>query len=329
MTQAVIESPRGSAGRLLGVWQRFWFSPHPALDLALCRIAFFGFLYQRYDSYNETAWYTLKQGGVWYPVSFFNLGVPVFEPDTLRFIYWLMGLSLLCAALGLFSRVSMALSFITALYTFALQQNFAKYTGGGIDVVVVVMGGFALSRAGDDLSLDRFFRLLREERGHWRKTWAAFTTPVAPSGEYLWPLKFAWLMFYMLYFSAGISKLMHSGLGWADSENLRNSLIRHHFSHEPPTDWGLWVADRTWAYKGMGYASLGIEVFAPLGLFFRPLRIPFALALGGMQYGIYLLLGVTFAATKALLLMFVPWSGLLKAARRVSTARRRAGTAGS
>ena len=110
-----------------------------------------------------------------------NLGVPVFEPDVLRFIYWLLGLSLLCAALGLFSRVSMALSFVTALYTFALQQNFAKYTGGGIDIVVVVMGGFALSRAGEALSLDRFFRLLRRERGNVRKPFVAFATPVAPT----------------------------------------------------------------------------------------------------------------------------------------------------
>jgi hypothetical protein len=245
---------------------------------------------------------------VWKPVGIFDLGVPVFEPAGLLVIYFAMGLGFLGAALGLFTRASMTVSFLTALYVFGLRQNFGTYTGGGLDIVVVILGVLVFSRAGDELSVDRFLSLMRRHRGQLGAAWRAFKEPVPPSGEYLWPLKFAWMMFFMLYFSAGVSKMMDTGLEWASSENLRHLLIRHHFSHFPPTEIGLWVADREWAYKTIGYGSLLVELLCPLGLLSKWLRYPFAVALAGMQTGIYYSLGVSFSAVQLLVLWFVPWA---------------------
>lgn len=306
--------------QLARIWTDYWFRPASPFNLAICRIVFFGLLFERFGGYHDDAWHTLRDGGIWYPVGIFRW-VPLFEPDILSLVMRSMGVFYLLAALGLFTRFSTIGAFLTTWYVFALRQNFGKYTGGGVEIALFVIGAFAASRAGDYLSLDRMVQVVRQRWPQLRlrrnRGWSyrqlsatvlhSSLVPPEPSGHYRWPLQFGWMMFFMLYFTAGLSKVTAHGLEWALSDNLRNLLIRHHYSHFPPTDLGLWIADRQWAYKALGLASLSVELLCPLGMLHWAARAFFVVSLASMQYGIYLTLGVSFSFVKLMVLLFVPW----------------------
>ena len=299
-------------GRLSNGWRSYWFAPQSAVELSLIRLTFFGYLYYRYSW--PTADYKLlsEKSGLFKPVSFFTLGLEVPSYDALLTIYAVFSISLLFTCIGLFTRTSAACAFLTGLFIWGLRQNFGKYTGGGVDGVVIAMSVYAFARSGDYLSIDHW---LKKAAYNPRKLKSAASnllrSPPPPSGEYRWPVRFGWLVFFCFYTTAGVSKLTTTGWDWALSDNLKYLLIRHHYSHFPPTTLGLWVAQYPWLYKGLGLSTLFAESLCLLGLLHPWARALFAISLLSMQFGIYLTLGVQFMGVFAMGWLLVPWEPLL------------------
>jgi hypothetical protein len=103
--------------------------------------------------------------------------------------------SLLASALGLFTRASTTWRSGWAVLL-GLPHNFGK-THHFDALVVLVLGVMMLARAGDAYSLDRRF-------------FARGPAP-APSGEYRWPVRAAWLLMSLVFCSAGFAKLRNGG----------------------------------------------------------------------------------------------------------------------
>lgn len=281
---------------LVLAWQRFWFAPDGALRLALCRILFFGGLSHVARSLETVQWAEVD-ALFWLPIPLFRvLGLEQPGAAALTTLIAVYRVALASACVGFMSRASTALAFASGLFVFALPHNFGKIHHSDA-ILLFVLAAFALSRAGDHLSLDAALRRLRK------------TAPARPfeSGEYRWPVRFGQLAWVLVYFAAGTAKLRKSGLGWIDPDAFRNLLLSHHYTHEPKVDWGLAIAGMPWLCGGLAALTIACEVSAPLALVHTRLRALLVPALLSMQLGIYLVLGVSFRPFLLLLPFWVPW----------------------
>lgn len=289
---------------IVQAWQRFWFGPQSPVDLAICRIIFFGgLLWQRGDD-DAARWAKLGET-FWFPISAFRtFSIPLLDGSTLHWMHIVWTIALAAACVGLWSRISMGVAAILGFYLIGLPHNFGK-THHSDAIVIFILAAFALSRAGDKWSIDGW---LARRKG---------VTFPAESGEYRWPIRVAWLGWILLYFAAGISKLRNAGLEWAISDSFRNVLLEHHYTHQPIVDWGLTLAEYPAIYMTLGVGTLVIEALCPIALFHPWARAVFAPSLAMMQFGIWLVLGVKFPAFLLVFAFWVPWEASYGLARRL------------
>lgn len=288
---------------IVQAWQRFWFEPQSPIDLAICRVIFFGgLLWQRGDD-NAARWATLGST-FWFPISAFRtFSIPLLDASTLHWMHIVWALALAASCVGLWSRASMAVAAVFGFYLIGLPHNFGK-THHSDAIVVFILAAFALSRAGDRWAIDAWLA---------RRKGIVFP---AKSGEYRWPIRVAWLGWILLYFAAGISKLTNAGLDWALSDSFRNVLLEHHYTHHPIVDWGLTLAEYPAIYMTLGVGTLVIETLCPIALFHPWARAVFAPALASMQFGIWLVLGVKFPAFLLVFAFWIPWEASYFRTRR-------------
>jgi hypothetical protein len=217
---------------------------------------------------------------------------------------------LLASALGTFTRWAAAASGLLGAYLFALPHGIGRIEHGDA-IMPFMMAAFALSRAGDAWSIDEW--LARRARpGHVR--------PPA-SVEYEWPLRFAVVCVVAIYFAAGIAKLRATGLEWAWQEGGRLRLISRAYTHAPPTQLGLLLAEARPAHQIMGCCALALEVLSPLALLHRWARAIIVPGLLLLQLGIWLLMGVLFDEFFVLFAICIPWLPAWDWARRLLTVR--------
>src|SRR5215203_1165569 len=217
----------------------FWFEPVKPLNISLCRILFFGAFFLVYLDY-DIADLTEVSDSVWTPVWIFQiLHLPVLSSSLLVVLQSVWKISLALSCIGLFTRVSTVSSFILGTYLIGLPMNFGK-VGHNEGLLVFVLGIMALSRCGDSCSIDRLI---------WKARRRNDTSRQRPqvSGEYTWPVRAVWLMFALIFFAAGVSKLRHSGLEWIFSDNMANLLLKASFIHNEAYSWmGSYVAQHSW-----------------------------------------------------------------------------------
>ena len=118
----------------------------------------------------------------------------------------------------------------------------------------------------------------------------------------------------VIFFSAGLSKLRHSGLQWVFSDHLAIVLVRHQYfvsDGEPLTSWGLAIAAYPWAPRLLAAISLATEVLYPLALFSRRARLVLVPAGIAFLVGIRLLMGPTFEPFVMCNVFWVPWTRVL------------------
>ncbi len=292
--------------RLTTRFALFWFQPSAPTSLAVNRILFYGIVLYYYGfvfSRADFAAWAAFPDAFWDPIWYFRwLHLPALSAGALGVLALVWKMSLAFSALGLFTRASSAVSLVLGAYLLGLMQCFGK-THHFDYPVLIVLGILALSRCGDALSLDRAFRARAGSAA------GAAAAEVSPSGEYTWPIRLVWVLTALVFFGAGVSKLRRSGLPWILSENMRYVLLSHHYSHEPPTTWGLYVAQTAWAPRLMGLLTILLEVGAPLALLGRTLRWIFIPGLLMMQIGIHLLTGA-FEPFWYLYVFWVPWDRL-------------------
>ena len=284
----------------------FWFRPSGPTNLAVSRILFYGLVLYTYgftmSRADFTAWAAFPEA-FWDPIWYFRwLHVPVVSAGVMAVLALVWKTSLAFSALGLFTRVSSTVSFVLGAYLLGLMQSFGKANHFDFPALLV-LGILALSRCGDALSLDRAIRV----RG--ASSAGRDATDVSPSGEYTWPVRLVWVLTTLVFFGAGVSKLRSSGLPWIFSENMRHVLLRHHYSHQPPTTWGLYIAQVAWAPKLIGFLTVVLEAGAPLALLSRRLMWIFIPGLLMMQIGIQVLTNA-FEPYWYLYVFWVPWDRL-------------------
>lgn len=294
---------------LAAAWNRFWFTPSTPHLLGLCRIFFFASFYLLYLVRTDLRWYALFPDGFFQPRSFF-VWLPTSPPawETLDGLVTTFELSVICAALGLLTRLATVASFALGLYVIGLQFNFG-YLHWAHAIVPLVMGVLALAPCGDAWSLDALI---------WKYKWR----PRAKTGgQYHWPVQLVRVLFVTVFFAAGLSKLREAGLLWVTSDTLRHYMLENQyvFHADAMQAWSRplveWMVGYPFLCRVLAALALGLELSAPLALVSTGARLLLIPALFLFQVGNALLLYQNFFfAYLGLYAFWVPWDNLCSAA---------------
>jgi hypothetical protein len=288
-------------------WNRFWFDPGPATRLGLARAVFCLVAFLFYLPHDFSEWATAAP--FWMPIWLFdNLQLPVLSMTSLAVAQSIWKVSLALTGLGLFTRASNIVAAVLGTYLLGLPHNFGA-TQHYDTLVVFALWVLAFSRAGDTYSVDA----LRMRAQH-RRPRPMF------DAEYSWPIRAMWVLIALMFFGAGTSKLRHSGIEWALSNNMQLLLVRayYHVSDgDPLTSLGLTVARYSWLSRAIACGALGLESLYLVTLFSRRLR-PYV-GIGGMFFfvGIRALMGPTFEPYLVCGLLLIPWHRVEAAVLRV------------
>ncbi len=276
-------------------WDRFFFAPDSAENLAICRIVFYGGLLALVWDADYAAWGRVANV-FWMPElcwPFGRLGLPRLGPEALgpMSIAWKISLGLAC--LGLLTRPAALASFALGFYLLGMPHCLGarSHTDAAL---VLILGVMAFARTGDALSIDRRLRGGR----------------VTPSGEYRWPVRAAWLILSAVFFAAGYAKATYGGWEWVFSDNMAYILVEHQFPTEHPealVSWGTWIARRPWLARGLAASALILELGYPLAMFSRTARIVFVPGMLAAVVGFRVLLGPSFIPLMLCHVFWVRW----------------------
>jgi hypothetical protein len=300
-------------------WDGWWYKPEAPLNLGVCRVLFFGAELVYHANVHFKDWGTVP-GSLFQPVWIFErLHLPVLPTTGLLVAEVVWKLAMLCAFVGLFTRVATVVSAVGALYLLGVPFNYGKVYHLA-SIIIFTMSILAFSRCGDALSIDAW---LRRRRG--------LASP-APSGEYRWPVRMVWVMMAALFFNAGMAKVLRGPVWtWITSENMAVLMTQRHYMNTnsmPVLTWGLFVAKHPTLYMTFAASSIAAEVFCFVALFLRnPLRLAVPLSLLAMQIGIGLMMRVWFTPYMVVYLFWVPWGDVILWARgRQGTSAEAVGT---
>lgn len=296
--------PRSS---LLVVWTRrclgLWFAPAKPYDLAMTRIVFWGYALVR--EWEQTFWWDILPAGIAEPPGVMRW-LPMLPASQLEWVLWVFRIAVVLAVLGVWYRGAALVAALGLMYFLGFENCFGKVMHSG-NLYVIGAWVLATARADDAFSVKAW---LAKRRG---------APAPEPSGEYRWPVRTVWLIIAGMYCAAGISKLQHTGWEWAWSDNLKNLLLSHQYTRQPPTQLGFWLAQLPQLSRWFAVGSLVLELACPLLLLGGWFTLVFGGGLVALQLGIYLMLGVMFDSMVPVFLTFVPWTWLYE---RLSAARR-------
>ncbi len=285
-------------------WNRFWFAPGSAKDLAISRILFFtGFVaFSLLKSFHE--WGTIPPFFHEYRATYLLwMGVPVPGTGVLLTVEWAWRLALVFAAIGLFTRSSCLAAALGSLFLMGLDAPEVagrSYTAG---VFVPLILGF--SRCGDTFSLDNW---LRQRRGH---------PQIRVPEEYGWPVQLVRVFLAYIFFAAGFAKIRYGGFpGWMRSGTISDAILQAAYWYSsrarPGTNLGPWLLH---LHPRMGLAVAGVAQFAellyPCALFSRQARKIVLPLMATMLIGFWLCLGPFFYLTLLAHVFWIPWSAWL------------------
>jgi hypothetical protein len=142
------------------------------------------------------------------------------------------------------------------------------------------------------------------------------TRPPGPGVRYGWPVRVATLVVAGAYFFTGLEKVIHSGLAWAASGNMRWIMYLSSDGQRTPSDVALFVADRAWLAHALAFATLALELSFPLILFRARLAPWYAAAAVGLHGGIWLAMRLDYSAMAAtVVVVLIDWPAVLEARR--------------
>lgn len=279
--------------RARGVWDRFWFAPETARNLAAARIVLAA----------QALWILLSRdipALSALPAAFWT-EVPV--TARWRFLIWeghpaleatlqaAALAALVLALLGVAARASCLVAGLLLYHLAPLETLFFTPSPWAKGLTLPVLGLLTLS-------LSPCADALRIGGGR--------TSSGGP--EHGWPLRLTQLFACQPYLFSGIAKLESAGLGWASAENMRAWLLLANQDDQlavfrAP---GLWLADRPALCAAMGIAGLAMDLGFVLVLFSRRSRR--VLLPAALLFHAAILVTQNYAFLSApLLLIFVDW----------------------
>jgi len=186
-------------------------SSHP-LNLAVFRIIIFSGLLDKAIKSKAVFFSGLPKELLYPPPGLENIiqYIPM-NPHIAGFAGWVLAVSALMAAFGLFTRVSACIALVSAIYFLGIPQVFGKINHYHFLVWFGVI--LAVSPCADILSVDAVIRNYRNaKRG-------TYVRP-ASSIEYGLPIRLIFILFGVLYFFPGFWKIYICGYEWFASDNL-------------------------------------------------------------------------------------------------------------
>lgn len=266
-----------------------------ARKLALVRIVFFSVLFFVRGTGPYLRLWSEVPAEFWHPNGLLTFIPHAAIPDQMidwLFEFWRWTLPL--CALGLFYRWLAPLNWLAGFFLFNYAHSFGYQTHTYMPVVLAGLP-LAFSRATDAWSVDSRFR------------------PTPQNADYDQPLFNMRLVFVLVFFAAGISKLRNGGLEWFTGDTLRNYFLRastvysdvHSTAHRVSAN----VALYNWPMltRLMAAAGVGLELLAPLALWRRPAATGLiVLGLLAMQIVIYFTVFVNFSIYLALYSCWLP-----------------------
>lgn len=291
-----------AASDTASAWERFWYGPEPARNLAAARVLLAAtalwVVLSRHDlasilSYPPELWAGVSDERRVRFLMVLGLG-----PE--RMLYALLHVALVCAMVGLRARTACLVSGLL-LYHFAPFETIIRTPNPylrGLTIPCLGLLVLSFSRCGDALAL-------------WPRRAAS-----PPSGEYRWPLRLVQVLFCQIYLFAGWSKLFTTGWAWASAENVRGHLLalNQALVQPPAASWGYAVARHPLACSALAWAGLALEFAFPLVLFSAVARwvlLPAAAAFHAANSVLFRI----FFQNAPLLLLFVDWDAVLPRAR--------------
>jgi hypothetical protein len=204
-----------------------------------------------------------------------------FNPTTFTILYWAtFGFGLL-ALVGLFTRLSLFL-FATGTWIFVahlFSYGDRHHTEAVFAIFLMVL---AFAPSGERLSVDAALRRRRTGFG------GAQSSELA-----LWPLKLTLVLLGLTYFSAGMAKMLHSGLRWMNGYTLQGHTLADALSRGYP--FGVWLAQQHTLAIVLSVFTIAFELFFWVVLLvprrWAPLLLLAALL---FQMGLYLTGGYDF-----------------------------------
>jgi uncharacterized membrane protein YphA (DoxX/SURF4 family) len=306
-----------------------WFGPSDPRVLAICRVLLFWYVWPGFSVTNYSGYAELERWA-WYPAGLFEaFSIAPPSASLLTIVSVIGSVSTLLALLGLLYPLAAPLAAISSFILLGLPQNFGKVDHSE-NLLVLALLVFSFARAADAWSVDawlrrRWGRSSGAEAASAARAEAASAAGAAtasahvrqPSGHYTWPRRFLLLLVVTMYGAAGASKLIHSGWAWALSDSFRLLLLRHHFTHHPPTQLGVWIANYPALCQALALGALLTELLCPLSLLSRTFSRVLVPALFVLQGAIWLVLGVHFRAMFPVFYCLLPWPALLALLERV------------
>jgi vitamin K-dependent gamma-carboxylase-like protein len=150
-------------------------------------------------------------------------------------------------------------------------------------------------------------------RVEWHRRGATSDEPPRPHARYGWPIRVMVIILIVTYLLAGWMKLRNGGSDWVDGRVLRNQIaydnLRKELLGSQHSPIGGWLVRYDWPFPPMAWATMAIELGAPLALLGRRLRTVWAIGAWGFHIGIVVLMAISFpyqVAGIAYLCLFAP-----------------------
>ncbi len=257
----------------MGRWQRYWFAEGGRAALAIVRIcvaaAVLLSLLRLAGTQSPVAAQVYRPVGLW---MLLGHGQP---PAPLVAALWIAawtstGLMLL----GLATRVTTAVSFVSAVALVSLSFAASKTWSHQYNVVFIAQCALLGSRGGDALSLD-----------WWVRTRLRHLPALDVPRAYQWSLRLVQLAVVLMFAGAAFHKFAHGHftLRWALSDNLRHHLlVRFDLAGLERPAFVDWLLDESWRYRSAALLNM-ITQAAPLVAVFW-FRRPAVRALAGAMF---------------------------------------------
>jgi hypothetical protein len=231
-----------------------------------------------------------------------------------------LGVALIAAAIGFATRLALLVA-TGVLFYMTIPGMYGKILNFQA-VPILVLGILAFAPSGHALSIDRVLR----RRLSW---WPFGRADSDESGEYRWPVQFLRVFVCLVFFMAGVSKLVTSGPGWIMSDNLQILLVATPLNQGCIGSWpsypelNAWIVQHPTLLHLLSAGVLLTELSAPLALV---RGIPRVLAVTGffaLNIGFRIFMGPQFnELIVTYTVVFIPWENVFGfVARKLRRAR--------
>lgn len=221
-----------------------------------------------------------------------TLGIGRISPGILSAIVWIVKISWIAAALGLFSPVSKT---VTALGFFFLHGMFYSVTSLNHTwfLPMYALIAMALIQVKDPWTVDYHLE-------KWRK---GKVKPLREDSFFRssFGLKVLLVLVVAFYFSAGVSKMADSGIKWMDGNTLSYSILLK----DRPIN--LLLGPNIPFCIVISILTILLEFGVILTLFFKRTRLPLLLGISFMHLGINIIMGPWYFGNIWIFMLLIDW----------------------